>query len=348
MLRHAVLAAAAACAGADQLGPGDGPWQRDAPELHGLDRAKLDEAWKRLQKEVPNRYCFGVARNGKLVYEGFNEEQERYPGQKNTPNTRYEVDSAGKTMQALMVGVGIKKKLYDLDTPLEKYGVKPQASFGWGYLGWYKKLTLRHILSQTTGQGKAEPGTAFTYDSDAYIAHASHLIEKTSGEGSAKWATDNFAIPLGLPDLYKEDGEHTDIGGGQMMSCADLLRVGQIILNKGKWKKTSSKDGGAAEIFQLVSEEYAKQVMTPQHPKFVRNYGLLTWLNAESKPGCACCMLYVCLSLIQARTSSASLYQRHVNVNSTQTAACTGTSLHVHCHACASARAPRWARDTYM
>eukprot|EP01052_Picozoa_sp_SAG31_P007689 SAG31_NODE_370_length_16651_cov_3.511056_16_plen_64_part_00 len=35
---------------------------------------------------------------------------------------RYEVDSAGKTMQALMMGVGVTKGLYDLDTPLADYG----------------------------------------------------------------------------------------------------------------------------------------------------------------------------------------------------------------------------------
>jgi CubicO group peptidase (beta-lactamase class C family) len=158
-----------ATAAGDKLGPGDGAWEREAPELHGLDSRKLDEAARLLDREVPQRYCFAVARNGKLVYEAYNEKDVRYPGQKNTENTRYEVDSAGKTMQAMMVGVGVTKKLYDLDTPIEKYGVKPQASFGpiWNREEFYHDLTLRHILSQTTGQGKAKPGTAFTYDSDA-------------------------------------------------------------------------------------------------------------------------------------------------------------------------------------
>jgi CubicO group peptidase (beta-lactamase class C family) len=128
---------------------------------------------------------------------------------------------------------------------------------------------------------------------DADVAHASHLIETVSGQGSAEWATENFAVPMGLPDLYKEDGDHTDIGGGQMMSCTDMLKVGQLVLNKGKWKEMA-KEGGS-KVVQLVSEEYTKELMKPQHPQFLKNYGLLTWLNTESGPGIAdCCSAQWC------------------------------------------------------
>eukprot|EP01047_Picozoa_sp_COSAG01_P008640 COSAG01_NODE_342_length_18601_cov_43.546319_10_plen_292_part_00 len=259
------------------IGPGNGPWERATPESVGLDSEKLAEAAQHLERNTPNRYCFNVAKDGKLVHESYfeREHHERFPGQKNVEHTRYEVDSAGKTTQALMVGVGVTKGLYDLDTPLASYGVTPQASFGPANK-WWKELTLRHVLSQTTGVGKARPGTAFTYDSDNYIAHASHLIEAVAKTGSGYWATENFAVPLGLPDLYTEDGEHTDIGGGQMMSCNDLLRVGQLVLNKGLWKKFD-KATGAASTFQLVSKAYVEELMKPQHPKFLRNYGLLTW-----------------------------------------------------------------------
>jgi CubicO group peptidase (beta-lactamase class C family) len=281
-----------------QYGPGNGPWERATPESVGLDPQLLTEAARQLERNTPNRYCFNVVKDGKLVHESYFEQEhhERFPGQRNVEHTRYEVDSAGKTMQALMVGVGVTKGLYDLDTPLADYGVTPHALFAPGQAGnrWWDELTLRHVLSQTTGVGRAQPGTAFTYDSDDYIAHASHLIEAVTHTGSGYWATENFAVPLGLPDLYTEDGEHTDIGGGQMMSCNDLLRVGQLVLNRGLWKRFD-KTTGAASTFQLVSEAFVDELMRPQHPQFLRNYGLLTWLNAPPRPDQAeCCAARWC------------------------------------------------------
>jgi CubicO group peptidase (beta-lactamase class C family) len=275
--------AASGGGGDDGLGPGNGPWQRAPPELHGLSGARLEAAAASLSRELPNRYCMAVARGGKLVFDSYDAEHERYPGQKNTPATRYEVDSAGKTMQAIMVGRGVTEGLYDLDTPLYKYGVQPQAYFGPNNQWWWNQ-TLRSVLAQTTGVGREPPFTSFTYDSDDYIAHASHLIETVTGKGSAAWATEAFAKPLGLPDLYFLDGNHTDIGGGQMMSCLDLLRVGQLLLNLGQWKNAST-----GEAFQLISKEYMEEVGKPQNPSFVRNYGLLTWLNTPPTQGMADC-----------------------------------------------------------
>ena len=194
-------------AGNEAAGPGDGSWQREAPELHGLDKAALDEAAARLQANAPDRYCTVVVKDGKIVYENFSP-AERYPGQPNTPDTRYEVDSAGKTMQALLMGVGVTKGLFDLDTPIATYGVSPEAAWGDDNV-WWPLVTLRHILSQSTGQGNIPPGSGFTYDSDSYIDHARLLLESTAGMGSAQWAQENFGNALGLPDLYRLDGQHT-------------------------------------------------------------------------------------------------------------------------------------------
>ena len=51
------------------LGPGNGPWHVDDPENHGLSKKTLDDAATSLERRVPVRSCFLVARNGKLVYE---------------------------------------------------------------------------------------------------------------------------------------------------------------------------------------------------------------------------------------------------------------------------------------
>lgn len=78
-----------------------------------------------------------------------------------------------------------------------------------------------------------------TYDSDLYIQHISYTLteiaKKQGMAGALEYATKKFAEPLGIPDLYKYDalGDDISAGGGQMMSCRDIARVGQLIVNKG-------------------------------------------------------------------------------------------------------------------
>ena len=36
---------------------------------------------------------------------------------------------------------------------------------------------------------------------------------------------------------------------------------------------------------QLIDPEYIAQMLTPQHPKAIQNYGLLTWLTTEGAAG---------------------------------------------------------------
>ena len=82
-----------------------------------------------------------------------------------------------------------------------------------------------------------EPGTAFTYDSAEYIQHLSYLVAAATNRTALSFASEAFAAPLGLPDLYAYDGIGEDIsaGGGQMVSCRDMARVGQLVLNRGAW-----------------------------------------------------------------------------------------------------------------
>ena len=68
-----------------------------------------------------------------------------------------------------------------------------------------------------------------------------------------------------------------------MITCRDMLRVGQLMLNKGKWRKDS-------EPFQLVNESYVSQLAWPSYPNAASNYGFLTWLNLPAaKVGTTCC-----------------------------------------------------------
>ena len=57
-------------------------------------------------------------------------------------------------------------------------------------------------------------------------------------------------------------------GGGQMVSCRDVARVGQLMLNKGKWLDKS----GAA--FQMASEKHIEAMVKVSD----RTHAQLFWL----------------------------------------------------------------------
>ena len=151
-----------------------------------------------LERLVPVKHCFAVAKDGVLISE---------TNYLNGTDERMEMDSAGKTVTALLIGVLVKNFDLDLDTPLKDLGVTTES--GWGNKTaespegmYWPRVTIRHVLGQTTGVGIYPPGYAFTYDSDEYLQHLTTLIRVVTKRKPSDWAKENFATPMGIPDLY--------------------------------------------------------------------------------------------------------------------------------------------------
>eukprot|EP01052_Picozoa_sp_SAG31_P030999 SAG31_NODE_3237_length_4508_cov_28.486278_3_plen_529_part_00 len=162
---------------------------------------------------------------------------------------------------------------------------------------YWPRVTARHLLTQTTGVGNYPPGTQFTYDSDQYIDHLAYLISKVTNESSQTWATREYAQPMGLsPDIFAYGGFHDPIdgnefspGGGQMMSCRDHLRIGQLLINKGRWADDdgSLHSSNPRPYKQLLTEDFVEQFLEPSYPNVTQSYGFLVWLNREvNQDGC--------------------------------------------------------------
>jgi CubicO group peptidase (beta-lactamase class C family) len=163
---------------------------------------------------------------------------------------------------------------------------------------YWPLVTSRHLLTQTTGVGNYPPGTQFTYDSDQYIDHLAYLISKVTNESSQTWATREYALPMGLsPDVFAYsgfvdpvDGNEFSPGGGQMMSCRDHLRIGQLLINKGKWADDDGslhQSGKQRPYKQLLTEAFVEQFLRPSFPSVSQSYGFLVWLNKEvNQDGC--------------------------------------------------------------
>ena len=169
-------------------------------------------------------------------------------------------------------------------------------------MDYYANLTAHHLLTQTSGVGDYAPGSHFTYDSDSYIAHLSYLLNhsatKHAGMTERDWATKHFGAPLGLPNLYSSQGPdpgkagdtptigaRTDIcaGGDQPVTCAEFLRVGQLLLNKGKWL------GNNGTTLEMFNSTWSDMLWTPQMPTcndgpyaMQQQYSLLSYLLSNN------------------------------------------------------------------
>jgi len=256
--------------GAALQGPGNGAWKRGLPAFHGLSHAKLEEATQRVDAALgagvgAERYCFLMVKDGKIVH-------EHYYGD-NKESDKNIVWSVGKTAAAAMVGQAVEQGLMDIDKPLEELGVEPRADFG----RFWPQVTTRSILGQASGEGEYAPGTYYKYDSGRWINHISYAVNKAVGEPTGRWATKNFAEPMGIPDFWANQQNDISVGGGQYATCRDLARLGQLLLNKGKWT-VDGKD------VQLISEKYFEQMTAPAFPAANYGQGFLTWLNRPAVP----------------------------------------------------------------
>ena len=260
----------------ERLGPGAGEWEVVPPESQGLSAAALRAAAER-HKQVRERYCLVVIKGGKLVHETYHV---------NSSDTKYETDSLGKTMIAELVGAVHKRFPFSLDKPIAEFGVDVSDFSEFG-----ANVTMRHLLSQTTGVGRAEPGRFLTYDSDEFIQHIAPTLGKIIANNTNAtlfdWATEHFAKPMGFPEVFADNDQYVypnvSIGGGQHMTCREIARIGQLLLNKGKWPTESHADE------ELIDKEYMADMTRQSFPEWGSSYGFLTWLNRPGVAPTFCC-----------------------------------------------------------
>ena len=237
---------------ASTYGPGPSDWTyEDDAQARGPEALGFATAARHIAAALPYRFCFLVVRDGELIHES-------YPDARHTAQSMHRTQSLGKTIIASLFGVAVQQGLLDIDVPLWRYGVQTNLEL-WNRTGinFWPLVTTRHLLSMSSGFGRAPPGTVFTYDSEEYTQHLSFLLEAiTGGESPIAWATRKYAIPLGVPELFLYDGLVYEIGGnlsaggGQMVSCRDVARVGALIVQRGVWRNAQG------EAYQMMPEWY--------------------------------------------------------------------------------------------
>ena len=268
----------------DPLGPGaSSTWTLTDPSEVGLSASALIAATAEVGT-VGTHYCLAVVKNGALVVN--KNYATRFTGGR---PRKMESMSAAKTVTSIVLGHAMQAGLVDLDVPLIQYGVTPLGA-NWSNnpngTDFFPNVTARHLLAQASGVGRYAPGTALTYDSDNYIQHLSFLVNATASATlnmTARAFAAAFAAKLGLPSLYAWEGADPaargdtptaadggaatqfSAGGDQPMTCVDMARFGQLVLNDGAWRAADGKS-----VAQLLSREYVAELFTPQDTKVER------------------------------------------------------------------------------
>lgn len=190
--------------------------------------------------------------------------------------------SVTKSIVSLAIGMLIDEgKIVSIDDPIWKY--YPQ----WKQ-GCKQEITLRHLLNHTSGL-KAQnieeicstldvvqfalasalsdrPGKAFLYNNNA-VNLLSGIIEKVSGVRLDEYLKKRLFEPLSIKKFSwtLDKAGHAYAMSGLQIQAKDLAKIGQLILQQGKWNGK-----------QIVSQEWLELSMEDSQP-FKPGCGLLWW-----------------------------------------------------------------------
>lgn len=261
---------------------------RVTPEAAGISSAHIEAFVRELLADKTIRmHNLMILRGGKVLY-------ETSFGNHDLNVWKYTF-SACKSVTALAVGmlydegkVRLEDKIVDLF---------PEQVTAMNRL-WMKDVTVRHLLSMSStvlfneaGSATAkcwlegffesvtfaDMGKSFQYNSmNTYLLSA--IVCKVSGESMSSYLTRKLFGPLGITKYYWEtcpDG--IEKGGWGLYLCPeDFAKIGQLVLNKGRWKRK-----------RIVSEEWITMMttacMTAPESYGDFNYGFQTWVGRKSK-----------------------------------------------------------------
>lgn len=207
-----------------------------------------------------------VLQHGKVIYEKW-----LNGGEAQVPHI---LNSVSKTFTSAAVGLAIDEGLLSLDDKLISFfpdDLPPSLSEN------LKNVTIRHLLTMNCGHDSEpsrrrdgdtwvkiflnwpvehEPGTWYCYNSmGTYMLSA--IVQKVTGQKIVDYLQSRLFDPLGIePPRWDESPQGINCGGwGLYLKTEDLAKMGQLLLQKGKWKGK-----------QVLPENYVKEMTSAQVP----------------------------------------------------------------------------------
>ena len=264
--------------------------ERCAPEGVGLNFEYIQSFINELNSDhslKPNRLL--IIKDNIVIAE-----QYLYPYVKETWDC---VFSASKTVVALALGVLYDEGKVDLDLPVCKY-LKNEKQIN---IPRNKKITLRHLLTMTTGirfnemecvsslrwtksffdsTAKFKLGQRFEYNSlNSYIV--AMVVQKISGRRFEDFIKEKIFDRLGISKVHFDTSEEDCFKGGWGLYILpeDMAKLGILV-----------RDFGVYDGQRILSEEWIRMMSTKQFPatKFARkyDYGFQMWVDDSMAFSC--------------------------------------------------------------
>ncbi|MBS4172182.1 serine hydrolase [Bacillus sp. FJAT-49736] len=215
---------------------------------------------------------------GFIINKG-NERLFEYLKNKKIKEKPTKIYSVTKSIVSLLIGISVDKGLIqDIHQPIHCFFPELKNSNETSK----REITIFHLLTMTSGfqatsfQGAKnwvkvileqpilhKPGSTFQYNSgDSHLLSA--IIHKVSGEPAATFAEKYLFGPLGIKKyLWVKDPQGIYGGGFSIsLSIEDMMKVGQMLLNDGKF---SSK--------QIISSKWLEQSQRPYKQVEISEFG---------------------------------------------------------------------------
>ncbi len=258
-------------------------WEVRSPEAAGLSREKLTA----LAQLVGGRGC--VVRHGCMVFTWGDQRKSS------------DVASAFKPLLSTLLFVAIQEgrlgsvddRVADFEPRLKTLNDGKDAAISW-----------RHLASQTSGYGLAEPpGAAYAYNDYALTLYYDTLTEKVFRTKGTEVLRTRLAEPLQFEDHHTFNAFGPDNRPGRLaLSVRDFARFGLLCLRGGRWHDRQllppallrqALDSPLSADTPLTRDEPAdmlpgqrtmggKRNITPVGPGY---YSFNWWLNRTNRNG---------------------------------------------------------------
>lgn len=216
------------------------------------------------------------------------------------------IASVRKSILAMLYGPYVADGTIDLDATLEDIGFDDIG----GLLPVEKQATIRDLISARSGiyhvasnggdnsadapeRGSQEPGSYFLYNNWDFNA-AGAIFEQLTGRDIYEELNRQIVVPTGMQDfdlaMHREKARTGNLERSKYpayhmhFSTRDLIRVGQLMLNRGNWNGVQLFDPDWIDT--LVATHTPREEMNPES---VRNgpfgYGYMWWVFDAASNG---------------------------------------------------------------
>ncbi len=270
---------------------------RSTPEAEKVTPEGISDYLEAVKKSGQEMHSVMVVRHGKVVAEHWFGDYAA-----SQPHVMY---SVSKTFTATAIGFAVSEnRLKVTDKVISFFPDKLPAELS----PYLRELEIRHLLTMSVGHDvdvvnqarradtdwveaflsvpvEQKPGTEFSYNSMAtYMLSA--IIQKVTGEKLIDYLYSRLFRPLGIAGAkWDESPQGINIGGwGLYVKTEDMAKLGQLILQKGKWNgeqllpESWIEEATTSKIASLPSGTKKETLkIKPEDSDWLQGYGYQMW-----------------------------------------------------------------------